>query len=319
LICGAIALASCGGNGTTTAGSTSGSGGSTGTAGSTSAGGSGGSGGSNGSNTGSGGNSALDAGTDAGPLDPCDTALFCEKFDDYAGVKAITDKQKFGPWHAALKQGASMDLDGMHKISGSNALHVHIDDTVTAGGRLYADGAQPIFASTPTHVYGRMMMYIEPNGTSVHWTFFGVNGDAEPSSPAVGRNASYIMSSLPKNGVNTYSFVYGLQSQGADGFHDCSSQSKTSMPSAWACVSFEMDSVARKLRMYKDGAVDPILSVDDHGKGCVAPTPVDSPWYGPSITQLFVGAWSFHAMKAPLDVWIDDLVVDTKPVSCPPQ
>ena len=46
------------------------------------------------------------------------------------------------------------------------------------------------------------------------------------------------------------------------------------MPSAWACISFEMDSVARKLRMYKDGAVDPILSVDDHGKGCVAPTPV---------------------------------------------
>lgn len=124
---------------------------------------------------------------------------------------------------------------------------------------------------------------------------------------------------LPKSGVNTYSFVYGLQGSGSDGFHDCSSQSKTSMPSDWACISFEMDSVARKLRMYKDGAVDPILSVDDHGKGCVAPTPVDDPWYGPSITQLFVGAWSFHQMNAPLDVWIDDLVVDTKPVTCPPQ
>ncbi len=206
----------------------------------------------------------------------------------------------------------------MHKVSGANALHVHIDNTVTAGGRLFADGDQPIFANKPAHVYGRMMMYIDPNGTSVHWTFFGVNGDAEPSSPAVGRNASYIMSSLPKNGVNTYSFVYGLEAQGSDGFHDCSSQSKTSMPSEWACISFEMDSVARKLRMYKDGAVDPILSVDDHGNGCVPPTSVTSPWYGPAITQLFVGAWSFHAMNAPLDVWIDDLVVDTKPVACPP-
>jgi hypothetical protein len=92
----------------------------------------------------------------------------------------------------------------------------------------------------------------------------------------------------------------------------------TPMPSTWACVSFEMDSVARKLRMYKDGAATPILSVDDHGKGCVAPTVVTSPWYGPAITQLFVGAWSFHAMNAPLDVWIDDVVVDTKPVACPP-
>jgi hypothetical protein len=316
---GAIALASCGGNGTTgtsstTGGSTSSAGGASGTGGSTSTSGSGGSAG---GATGAGG-SMSDAGVDAGPVDPCDTALFCEKFDGYAGITAIVDKQKFGPWHAALKQGATMDLDGTHTMSGASALHVHIDDTVTAGGRLFADGVQPIFTSKPTHVYGRMMMYIaDPNGTSIHWTFFGVSGDAEPSSPAVGRNAQYIMSSLPKNGVNTYSFVYGLQAQGNDGFHDCSSQSKTAMPSTWACVSFEMDSVARKLRMYKDGAVDPILSVDDHGKGCVAPTSVTDPWYGPAITQLFVGAWSFHAMNAPLDVWIDDLVVDTKPVTCP--
>jgi hypothetical protein len=232
-------------------------------------------------------------------------------------VKTITDKQKFGPWHASLTSGASMGLDAKQKTSGTSALHVHIDNAGTAGGRLFADGAQPIFASKPTHLYGRMMMYIDPNGTSVHWTFFGANGNAEASSPAVGRNAQYIMSSLPKGGVNTYSFVYGLQAMGSDGYHDCSSQSATSMPSSWACISFEMDSVARKLRMYKDGAIDPILSVDDHGKGCVAPTSVTSPWYGPAITQMFVGAWSFHAMNAPLDVWIDDLVVDTKPVACP--
>jgi hypothetical protein len=335
-----IALTSCGGDDTTGTSKDAGasvlnSGGSNGTAGSTSPGGSIGSGGAasgsggttigsggtaggSGGAAGSGGSGASDAGRDAGPIDPCSTALFCEKFDGYAGVAAITDKQKFGPWHAALQTGATMNLDGMNKVSGSNALHVHIDNTVTAGGRLYADGNQPIFASKPTHVYGRMMMYIDPNGTSIHWTFFGVNGDAEPSSPAVGRNAQYIMSSLPKNGVNTYSFVYGLQAMGTDGYHDCSSQSSTSMPSAWACISFEMDSVARKLRMYKDGAVDPILSVDDHGKGCVNPTPVAAPWYGPSISQLFVGAWSFHPMNAPLDVWIDDLVVDTKPVTCPP-
>lgn len=261
---------------------------------------------------------ASDAASDATAPDPCGAALFCEKFDGYAGITTIADKQKFGPWRAALQTGATMNLDGAHKVSGSSALHVHIDNAVTAGGRLFAEGAEPVFATKPTHVYGRMMMYIDPNGTSVHWTFFGVNGAADPTSPAAGRNASYILSSLPKNGVNTYSFVYGLSAAGADGYHDCSSQSTTSMPSAWACVSFELDSVARKLRMYKDGAPSAILSVDDHGTGCVAPTPVASPWYGPTVTQLFVGAWSFHAMNAPLDVWIDDVVVDTKPVACPP-
>jgi len=338
MICGVIALR-CGGDDTTgtigkggsnataatTSGGPSGSGGSTsvtsGSGGSTSVtsgsgGSTSGSGGSAGSNGGSGGNVVSDAGSDAAPVDPCVGALLCEKFDTYPTVTTITNNQRFGPWHAALQTGAVMNLDGVHKISGSSALHVHIDNAVTAGGRLFSDGAQPIFAGQPTHVYGRMMMYIDPNGTSIHWTFFGVNGNAEPSSPAVGRNAQYIMSSLPRNNVNTYSFVYGLAALGADPFHDCSSQSTTPMPSAWACIAFEMDSVARKLRMYKDGAVAPILSIDDHGNACVAPTAVTSPWYGPSITQLFVGAWSFHPMNAPLDVWIDDLVVDNKPVSC---
>ena len=259
-----------------------------------------------------------DAPVDVAPVDPCGGALFCETFESYPTVKTIADTQKFGPWHAALKTGATMALDGTHVTSGANALHVHIDNTVTAGGRLFADGAQPIFASSPTHLYGRMKMYIDPNGTSIHWTFFGLNGPADPSSPAAGRNASYILSSLPKAGVNTYSFVYGLSAKAPDGYHDCSSQSATQMPTAaWSCVSFEIDSITRKLRMYKDTNTTPILSVDDHGNGCVAPTVFTDPWYGPVVSQLFVGAWSFHAMNAPLDVWVDDVVVDTKPVTCP--
>jgi hypothetical protein len=324
---GASGGAGSGASGTTgSAGAAGGSGGSGGSAGSGGGAGSGGNAG-NGGNAGSGGNSGsagsagsggATTGGDGGSADPCGSALFCETFESYPTVTTIADKQKLGPWHAALAKDATMQLDGMHTVSGSHALHVHIDNAVTAGGRLFSDGAQPIFASKPTHVYGRMKMYIDPNGTSVHWTFFGVNGTAEPTSPAAGRSASYILSSLPKNGVNTYSFVYGLSATATEAYHDCSSQSSTAMPTGWACVSFEMDSVARTLRMYKDGAATAILSVDDHGNGCVAPTVKTSPWYGPSITQLFAGAWSFHEMTAPLDVWIDDLVVDTKPVACPP-
>jgi hypothetical protein len=257
----------------------------------------------------------ISADADAEPPDPCGSALFCETFDSYPSVSTVGASQKFGPWQAELKTGASMKLDGLHKRSGANALHVHIDKGTTAGGRLRTTGGQPIFASKPTHLYGRMMMYIDPNGTSIHWTFFGVSGKV-PTGPAAGQNAAYILSSLPSKSVNTYSFVYGLSAP--DGYHDCSSQSKTSMPTAtWACVSFEIDSDARKLRMHKDGATTPILSVDDHGTGCVAPTSVTSPWYGPAVESLFAGAFSFHAMNDPLDVWIDDLVIDTKPVSCP--
>ena len=88
--------------------------------------------------------------------------------------------------------------------------------------------------------------------------------------------------------------------------------------SRWTCVAFEMDSVARRLRLTTDGAAAPAVAVDDHGQGCVGDVvPDDSPWYGPAIDELYVGAWSFHPMTGPLEVWIDDLVVDVDPVSCP--
>jgi hypothetical protein len=264
--------------------------------------------------------SATVSGSGTGTGDPCAGAAFCETFEDYAGVTDLADEQELGPWRAALKTpGASMGLDDTHVVSGARALHVRIDDTVEAGGRLFARGDLPIFDGNPTHVYGRMMMYIDPNGRSVHWTFFGASGDAEASSPEAGRRATYLMSSLPRNDVNTYSFVYGLAPEGSDPFHDCWFQSEEAMPTAgWRCVAFEMDSVSRKLRMTMDGAADPAVSVDDHGQGCVGDVvPDDSGWYGPAIDEIYLGAWSFHPMVGPLDVWIDDLVLDTEPVACP--
>lgn len=258
-----------------------------------------------------------DASPDAGPdasIEVCPTSALCESFDDYTET-TLVDDQRFGPWRAALNApGAIMELDGLHTVSGAQALHVRIESGATAGARLYAEPSVPLVAAHPTHVFGRLRMFIEPSGTSVHWTFFGIEGPAEPSSPVSGRYASYILSSLPRDGVNTYSFVDGLG--GGAEYQDCWFQGMEPMPvGRWACVSFEMDSVARRLRMSLDGTE--IVAVDDRGQGCVGSVPGDSLWYGPMIENLFVGAWSFHPMDAPLEVWIDDVVVDTAPVACP--
>ena len=265
---------------------------------------------------------AVDAGSDAG-VDPCGSALFCETFESYPTVTTIANNQKLGPWHAELVAGSTMMLDATHVTSGTSALHVHIDQGKTAGGRLLADGVQPILAGTPTHLYGRMRMYIDANGTSINWTFFGASGKVAAGSPEAGRSATYAFSSLPVSNANSYAFVYGLSqqgdNQGDNAYHDCYDHSTTPMPSAWACLAFELDSTTRKLRLYKDGGATAILSMDNTGQGCVAPTVGTSPWYGPVVSQLYTGARSFHAMDAPLDVWIDDLVIDTKPVSCPVQ
>jgi hypothetical protein len=36
----------------------------------------------------------------------------------------------------------------------------------------------------------------------------------------------------------------------------------------------------------------------------------------PNFDEFYVGALSFHPMSAGLDLWIDDVVLDTKPVAC---
>jgi hypothetical protein len=252
--------------------------------------------------------------------DPCGGAVFCETFEDYGSASAISNDDTFGPWRARVSdQGASMFLDDTHVTSGTRALHISLQGGVEAGGRLFADGDIPLLQALSTQLYGRMMMYIDPNGTSVHWTFFGASGNAEPSSPESDRRATYLMSSLPRNGENTYSFVYGLSADGPDPFQDCWNQSETPMPSAgWQCVRFEMDSEQRRLRLYLGNDTMPEVSVDETGQGCVGDVvPDDTPWYGPSVEEIYVGAWSFHPMDAPLDVWIDDLVVDFAPVPCP--
>jgi hypothetical protein len=258
-------------------------------------------------------------GTGGGSADPCAGALFCETFEDYSDVSTLADAQTFGPWRAAVDtNGGSLELDDAHTTSGTRALHTRIESGTSAGGRLFANGDLPLFAGGPTHLYGRMMMYIDPNGTSVHWTFFGASGDAEPGSPEVGRRATYLMSSLPRDGVNTYSFVYGLEGTNTDPYHDCWFQSEGAMPTGeWTCVQFEMDSVARSLRMWTGDPSTPTVAVDDIGQGCVGDVPGDSPWYGPVWEEIYLGAWSFHDMDAPLEVWIDDLAIGTAPLPCP--
>lgn len=261
--------------------------------------------------------SPIDSGHDAGPPSPCEGALFCEQFDTY-DVTTIVDGDRFGAWRAAQRTpGSTMDLDSAHTVSGSGALHVRIEAGERAGGRLFTTGVLPVFESRPTQLYGRMMMYIEENGPSVHWTFFGASGTAVDSSPVDGRRATYLMSSLPRDGLNTYAFVYGLSSSGDDPYRDCSLRGPDAMRAGrWTCVAFEMDSEARRLRLSVDGA-DPSVSVDDRGSQCVGDVPDDTLWYGPQVDELYVGAWSFHPMETALEVWIDDVVVDTSPVPCP--
>jgi hypothetical protein len=157
------------------------------------------------------------------------------------------------------------------------------------------------------------MMYMGNDGSSIHWTMFGMAGTV-PSGPTMGHHATYLFSAFANNAQkNVFEDVY-YDDQTAQ---DCWNASSQLIPQGrWACVAFSVDATAIRYRFWLDGVAVPSMNLDTTGMGCVAHPPA-TPWYGPMFDELYIGALSFHPMSAPLDLWIDDLVVDTSPVSCP--
>ncbi len=258
----------------------------------------------------------LDAGaTDAGPVDAgdfCNGALLCERFEGYP-LGALSDGQNFGPWQAKIQDSnATASIDEMPSGSGNHALKVHIDNTFTSGAQLLSYAA-PLFSPTRTKLYGKLRMYLAADATSEHWTMFGFSGNLPQGDPNAGAYATYEFSSFDDGmGHNQFGDVYGNDGTG----QDCNTHSTQLMPvGRWACVSFLVDATAIQYRMWLDGTPVPSMSVDTMGLQCVDHT--SNPWYGPDFSNLFVGAWSFHPMRAALDMWIDDYVVDINPVDCP--
>ncbi len=131
---------------------------------------------------------------------------------------------------------------------------------------------------------------------------------------SAGATATYLFSAFNSSpdGGNDFSDVYGNSMTGQDCYHG----STQPMPvDRIACVTFEMDAPNRKYRLTLDGNPVPSMDLNNEGDGCV--TPPNQSWWGPDFSQFYMGALSFHPMSGPLDLWVDDLIVDTNPISCP--
>jgi hypothetical protein len=254
---------------------------------------------------------AIDASIDA-PRVVCAGQPLCETFDGLATV-FLTHNINIGGFRADVQTGGTLSIDTSRAYSGTKSLKVHIDGGSRGGGRLWAhDGA--LFAQTRRHLYGRFMMWNEREANSVHWTIFGASGVVPAPSPAAGHTTTYLFSA-----AETKKFMavfYDNQTQ-----QDCWHHSQQLVPIApttgrWTCVTFEADAENIRYRMSLDGTEVTSFSVNTTGDGCLNAGPT-TPWYGPAFDQFYLGAMSFHAMDGPLDIWFDDLIVDTSPVACP--
>jgi hypothetical protein len=248
---------------------------------------------------------------DAGADNACGNALLCERFDTFP-VRTIKDGDTLGLWKAQLDDSTgAAKIDNSKAYSGANSLKMHISAGSNGGGRLRT-GEKPLFASTRSHLYGRFMLWHTSNKSSVHWTMFGLSGKVGPGNPLSGHDVTYLFGA---NRANQFWSVYYDNQTGMD----CSKAGTTTIPlGKWSCIQWEADSDARKIDMWVNGTLISDLAVRDKGRNCVnAARDSNTPWYGPQSSSFYIGADSFHPMDGDLDLWIDDVIVDTKTVPCP--
>ncbi|MGE0396799.1 MAG: hypothetical protein AB7T06_08790 [Kofleriaceae bacterium] len=250
---------------------------------------------------------------DAPPGVICGSELLCENFEALT-AGALTNNQMIGGFRADVQGSGTLAIDTTRAYSGTKSLKAHIDGAAQGGGRIWAQNGA-LFAQTRRHLYGRFMMWNSNDSNSVHWTIFGASGVVPVGNPSSGHTTTYLFSAAEDK--KFMAVFYDNQTQ-----QDCWHHATEPVPVAaatdhWTCVSFEADADTIRYRMSLDGRAITSFSVDTTGDGCLN-APGTTPWYGPAFDRFYLGALSFHPMSGPLDVWFDDLVVDTQPVECTP-
>lgn len=304
-----------GGGGNTGGGDTGGGGDGTGASGDTGGGGAG----SGGGGAGSGG-----GGAGGGDSTCADAALFCDDFESYADQDALSDKWTIYTPNA----GSAVSIDTTKAYSGSKSVKVTTpestgtNDYKSAMIKFTDDGALPTDGNV---IHGRMMFFLESAPTTdVHWTFIEGSGTI-PESDFMGMPyaAQYRYGGQhPVTGGNQLMANYDTPGYWSDPKtgpqSDCwhHANEKVVPVGAWTCVEFRFDGPKNEMRFWLNGEELADLKVTGTGQGC-SNNIENFEWTAPAFDTISFG-WESYQPDAPRTMWIDDVVISTEPIGCPP-
>lgn len=256
-------------------------------------------------------NGAGNAGT-AGAGDPgCAGALFCDDFESYGAGQTPT-----GKWSSATKNG-TITVDGAQHQSGAKAVRFTTPGTATYQSAFVGLGAG-VFPVAGNAFYGRMMFRLASAPTSdVHWTMLQGSGLV----PGQSHRAQYRYGGQhPLAAGNQLMANYETPDSygGVGPASDCwfHSDKKVVPVDVWSCVEWQFDGPASTMRLWLDGAPVDSLTVTGVGQGCVN-QPANYHWTAPLFDRLDLG-WESYQADTPRTFWIDDVVVSTTRIGCPP-
>ena len=298
-----------------------------------SSGGSGGTGTGGGSNPSTGGASAQGGGAGEGPQggsgagtagtsgggsgNVCAGALFCDDFEAHESGKAPG-----AMWTARVSAGA-VSVDGTQHYSGTKAVKFTTEGaagTKTAFIRLKSDS---VFPAAGNAFYGRMMYFLEAAPTSaVHWTILQATGTVPGQNyraqyryggqHPVMQEGMFVGSQLMANYETPDSY------SGTGPSTDCwQHANQTVLPTGkWTCLEWQFDGPQNQLRFWLDAQPVESLSVTGTGQGCVSQSE-GYVWAAPDFAELEIG-WESYQEDGARTAYIDDLVVSSAPIGCPP-
>jgi hypothetical protein len=204
-----------------------------------------------------------------------------------------------GIWKTSVSNG-TLIVDRTRAFSGQNAVMATVDPR--SGARSFLRLTKPYLPLATNNMYGRMMFWVNAIPTSrVHWFNVWASGKL-----ATGQTANYAIGGLDTGILLNY--FPG----------DCWRNSVPFPAGRWACFQWQFDgspgadgAPKDEMRAWIDGKL--IGTVVRTGAGCEN-IPGKSEWFAPTFDDLLIG-WQYAAGNQ-IQMWMDDVAVDTKPIPC---
>jgi len=247
---------------------------------------------------------AVDASADCPP-----GALVCDDFEGYALGGDLSPNWTTEIMGGTVQVETSKPFRGTKGVRITTTLSPPNEPARTNGGPLRAATLikqAPLFPIVGNAFYGRVMIWLTdmpPGG--VHFS----NIEASGKFPD-GRLVKYGEGGMFQKLMAGYTIrpmgEFDLPTV------DCAKTSNTGVPvKRWVCVEWQFNGSNDEMHLWFDGQAQTPVDVVKTGGGCSVP------WQAPVFDKLFLG-WR-HSQPSSIDVemWLDDVVIDTKRVGCP--
>ncbi|MDB4945002.1 MAG: hypothetical protein JWP97_4536 [Labilithrix sp.] len=237
---------------------------------------------------------------DAALPDPCAGRAVCDSFES----AAPGGKPDPATWKV-LENSGTVTVSDARAHTGTHSVKLATTMAQYQRAMIQTAGA-PLFPLPGNTLYGRMWVYLENAAAhSVHWNMISAGG-AVPGHSGVTAVYDY--------GGQLDVLLALYDTQGAK--TDCGTHSARAMPiGTWTCFAWAYKGPTNEMQLFDQAGEITDMHVVNKGQQCLSHDLGDQ-WIAPTFANASVG-WESVQTDAGHTMYIDDVILDDEPVSCP--